>query len=287
MSENDSTQLLIDAALREDLGEVGDLTTTYFVPEEARGEARIFAKQPCAISGIEVAERVLHAVDPDLEVEIVAGDGSQLQPGDTVLNMRGSLRSILTAERTTLNFLQQLSGVATMAQRFVELTQGTKAKILDTRKTTPAWRLLEKKAVADGGAVNHRMGLYDHVMVKDNHLLADGDLSRMQEGIRRVKADHPASRVQLEVDTLEQLRSFLDLEGVDSILLDNMSTDQLREAVSIRDAQAPAVILEASGGVNLDTVAGIAATGVDYISVGALTHSAPAVDLSLEIRLAE
>lgn len=287
MSEGDATQLLIDAALREDLQDDGDLTSRYFVPEGAKGQARIFAKEPMVISGVEVAEQVFEAVDPQLEVELWVADGDQIYPGDTVLKVSGSLASILTAERTALNFLQRLCGVATLANRFVQEAAGGTAQILDTRKTTPGWRALEKRAVAHGGAVNHRMGLYDRAMVKDNHLLAEGDPDHIQAAIYRLKKDHPKVGVELEVDSLEQLSEYLPLSGVDFILLDNMSLNQLREAVRMRDETAPGIALEASGGVNLNTVADISRTGVDFISVGAMTHSATAVDLSLEIELSE
>jgi nicotinate-nucleotide pyrophosphorylase (carboxylating) len=197
-----------------------------------------------------------------------------------VIEVEGPSRAILTAERTALNFMQRLSGVATLTSRFVEQVKGTSARILDTRKTTPGWRLLEKAAVAAGGGTNHRMGLYDRAMVKDNHLVAEGKLEYLQEAIRRLKSEKPEVGIELEADRLDQVKDFLALEGVDYILLDNMSLDELREAVAMREGSSPA--LEASGGVNLSTVAGIGQTGVDFISVGAVTHSAVGLDLGLD-----
>lgn len=283
--EKDAADALITAALLEDLGDRGDVTTRHFVPPDALGRARLFAKQPeTVLSGLEIARRVFERVDPSLRVHLSAADGDSPSPGATVLEVGGRLASILTAERTALNFVQHLSGVATLTRRFVHAVQGTSCRILDTRKTTPGWRLLEKAAVAHGGGTNHRHGLYDGVMVKDNHLVAEHRLPALRAGIDRVRSAHPGMKIELEVDTLEQLDAFLTLDGVDVILLDNMSLEQLREAVRRRNATKPSVQLEASGGVRLDTVRGIAETGVDFVSVGALTHSAPAVDVSLEIR---
>jgi nicotinate-nucleotide pyrophosphorylase (carboxylating) len=268
----------IAIALAEDIG-AGDLTSCYFVAEQTR-RARIFAKEPAIAAGVEVAAEVFRRVGPQLAVEVVRPSGSALQPGDTALFVEGEARSILTAERVALNFLQRLSGVATLTRRFVEAAAPHRAKILDTRKTTPGLRALEKAAVVAGGGVNHRFGLYDMVMVKDNHLAAGEKLEVLQEAIGRFRADHPQLRVELEADTLEQVRGFLTLTGVDVILLDNMSTAELRETVQLGEGR---VHFEASGGVTLETVPQIAATGVDFISVGALTHSARAIDFSLEL----
>ena len=288
MPPNHLSNLNVNNAVKEDLSEFGDLTSRFFVPEDAKGRGRIFAKEePAVLSGIEIAVEVFAQIDSDLRCEIVEKDGTQLSNGQTVLTIDGSLRSILTGERTALNFIQQLSGVATLTHQFVEKVRGTKARILDTRKTTPGWRDLEKAAVRHGGGTNHRIGLYDAVMVKDNHLLAKSDPEWIQAGIHAYHEEFPGQKMELEVDNLEQLRQYLTLKGVDVVLLDNMSTDQLREAIAIRDDLAPNVELEASGGVNLDTVAAIAETGVDFISVGALTHSSRAIDFSLELVLVE
>ncbi|MDB6076633.1 MAG: hypothetical protein JWO82_380, partial [Akkermansiaceae bacterium] len=220
-------------------------------------------------------------VSEDLEVECLLSDGSQVAAGALVMRIEGPARAILTAERTALNFLQRLCGIATATRRYVEAVRGTDTEILDTRKTLPGWRWLDKRAVVHGGGTNHRMGLYDRVMVKDNHLVAEGAIEELRAAIGRLKEDHPAVEVELEADSLEQVAAFLELEHIDFILLDNMSLEQLHEAVKLRaDRFNPR--LEASGGVTLETVRAIAETGVDFISVGAITHSVRAMDLALD-----
>lgn len=271
---------LIRMALEEDIGE-GDVTSGYFIPEERMAEAVLRVRKAGVVSGVEMARAVFLEVDPSLDVRVLVRDGGEVAEGVALMSVSGKARSILTAERTALNFLQRLSGVATMTARYVALVEHTDAKILDTRKTTPGYRVLEKKAVADGGGTNHRMGLYDRAMVKDNHLAAEGGIEGLQEAINRVKSEKPQVEVELEADRLEQVRDFLKLEGVDYILLDNMSLGELREAVEMRGVVSR-VRLEASGGVNLETVKKIAETGVDFISVGALTHSAPSLDIGLD-----
>lgn len=268
----------IALALAEDLGS-GDLTAQFFV-EPRPVTARLFAKESAVAAGVEVAAEVFSRVAPTAEVEILRPSGSWVVPGDSVLRVEGPLPSLLTAERVALNFLQHLSGIATLTRSFVDAIAGTRARILDTRKTIPGVRALEKAAVLAGGGSNHRMGLYDMVMVKDNHLAAGTSLSQLQAAILRLKEAHPAVRVEIEADTLPQVESFLTLSGVDVILLDNMSLEELRSAVALSAGRVP---LEASGGVTLESVAAIAATGVDLISVGALTHSAKAVDFSMEL----
>lgn len=275
-----TTDRLIAMALAEDIG-AGDVTARYFVPGERRARAFAVARRDGAISGVEVARRVFLAVDPDLEVEVLIPDGSQVAAGAMLLRVEGAARSVLTAERTALNFMQRLSGVATLTARYVSVVKGTGARILDTRKTTPGFRLLEKQAVVHGGGTNHRMGLHDRAMVKDNHLVAEGGVAALREAIHALKTDHPGVEVELEADRLDQVRDFLTLDGVDHILLDNMTPDELRQAVALR-GERPAPLLEASGGVTLETLRGIAETGVDFISVGALTHSAPALDIGLD-----
>ncbi len=271
---------LIRMALEEDIG-LGDVTSQYFVPEDRMARAFVTVRKEGVISGMELAEAVFHEVDPSLEVQVLVEDGSKVAPGAMLMKVEGKARSILTAERTALNFLQRLSGVATLTSRYVSLVKHTNAKILDTRKTTPGYRAIEKKAVLDGGGVNHRMGLYDRAMVKDNHLVAEGGIAALQVAIRKLNEEMPQVEVELEADRLEQVKAFLELEGVDYILLDNMDLTELRDAVGMRD-ERHRVRFEASGGVNLDTVADIAETGVDFISVGALTHSAPALDIGLD-----
>lgn len=271
---------LIDAALAEDIGS-GDVTSEFFIPRDTRARAFVVAREEGVLAGGEVAAEVFQRVCPGTEAELLLKDGVSLGRGARVMEIRGSARAVLTAERTALNFLQRLSGVATLTRRYVDQVQRTRARILDTRKTTPGWRLLEKSAVVAGGGTNHRMGLYDRAMVKDNHLIAETSLDQLQESIRTVKRERPEIEVELEADTLEQVRGFLGLEGVDYILLDNMGPAELREAVEMR-GEAGAPRLEASGGVTLETVAALAESGVDFVSVGAITHSAVALDLGLD-----
>ena len=269
----------IGIALREDIGG-GDITTVSFVPENQQASARIIARERAIVAGIDVAADVFRRVDASLHPEILRGNGAIVDSGESVLELRGNARSILTAERVALNFLQRLSGIATLTHQFVEAVCDNRAKILDTRKTTPGLRKLEKAAVVAGGGENHRFGLYDMVLVKDNHLLACPNLSNIAETIRRLHEDRPDIKIELEADTLEQVRAFIGMDGVDIILLDNMGAPQMREAIALGQGK---VKFEASGGVTLQNVGQIAATGVDYISIGALTHSARAIDFSLEM----
>lgn len=271
---------LIRMALEEDMGD-GDVTSAYFIPEDRMARAFLTVRQDGVVSGVELAKQVFAEVDSDLDVQVLVEDGSKVSEGAMLMKVEGKARSILTAERTALNFMQRLSGVASLTSRYVEEVKHTRARILDTRKTTPGYRLLEKQAVLDGGGTNHRMGLYDRAMVKDNHLAAEGGLEALQAAIRLLKSEKPQVQVELEADRLDQVTAFLKLEGVDYILLDNMSLEEIRKALAMRDVGSK-VRLEASGGVNLDTVRDIAETGVDFISVGALTHSAPALDIGLD-----
>ena len=273
---------LIGLALAEDIGS-GDVTAKWFTGSEREASAVIIAKEMCCLAGVGVCAEVFSRVDRSLRVSALKNDGATLEHGDQVLRVGGRAASILTAERTSLNFLQRLSGVATMARRYVEAVRGTGAVILDTRKTTPGFRLLEKAAVAAGGATNHRTGLFDMVMVKDNHLAAGTTPEEIQAAIQRAKAADPALRIEIEADTVAQAKTFFQMAGVDVVLLDNMSVESLREAVALRP---PRIRLEASGGITLANVRAVAETGVDYISIGAITHSAPAVDFSLEITAA-
>jgi nicotinate-nucleotide pyrophosphorylase (carboxylating) len=271
----------IAIALAEDLGN-GDVTAAFFV-EKRPGKARLFAKENAIAAGVETAAEVFCRVDPNTKTSIIRPSGSRLETGDTVLEIEGSLPSLLSAERVALNFLQHLSGIATLTARFVGAVSGTKARILDTRKTVPGLRLLEKAAVLSGGGTNHRIGLYDMAMVKDNHLAAGTTPQQLQGAIDRLRSERPGVRVELEADTLAQVAQFLELRGVDVILLDNMPPETMRTAVDMTAKRSPHVLLEASGGVSLETVAAIADTGVDFISVGALTHSARAIDFSMEL----
>ena len=266
----------VENALAEDVG-AADLTSEFLLPADHRSKARIFAKQEAVVAGTEVAQSVFHQLDPALAITVRKQDGDSVAPGDTVLEIAGLTRSILTGERVALNFIQRLSGVATVTRKFVDAVAGTGAKILDTRKTTPGLRALEKAAVRAGGGVNHRMGLFDAVMVKDNHLLARPDLGTVIQDIRQ---RYPKLLIELEADSIEQVREFVRIEAVDVILLDNMSPDEIRNCVGLR---RPGLRFEASGGVSLKTVRAMAETGVDYISVGQITHSAPSIDFSLEL----
>lgn len=276
----DHTEFLITAALTEDIGP-GDVTSLFFIPEDRLARAFVAARANGVVSGVSLAARVFQKVDPSLDVEILVPDGSQVGTGALLIRVEGKARSILTAERTALNFAQHLSGIATLTARYVDAVKGTGTRILDTRKTTPGYRSLEKQAVVHGGGVNHRMGLYDRAMVKDNHLVSEGGIGTLRGAIQRLAAEHPDVEVELEADNLKQVEAFLQLDGVDHILLDNMDCGELRAAVSLR-GNSTRPLLEASGGVSLETVRDIAETGVDFISVGALTHSAPALDLGMD-----
>ncbi len=280
---NDNTDILIKLALDEDIGD-GDVTSLFFIPEERQALAFVEVRKDGVVSGVELAARVFQAVNPTLNVEVLIADGSKVAAGALLIRVAGAARSILTAERTALNFLQHLSGVATLTASFVERVKNSSTRILDTRKTTPGYRVLEKQAVVHGGGVNHRMGLFDRAMIKDNHLVAEGGLPAIQAAIRLLKSGRPGVEVELEADTLDQVRQFLEVDGVDHILLDNMSLDEMARAVEMRgDRRTPR--FEASGGITLQSIDKIADTGVDFISVGALTHSAPALDVGLDFKL--
>ncbi len=277
MSIPDAAHALITSALEEDVGP-GDWTTLWTVLPETTGRARIVAKAEGVIAGSGVAREVFRRIDPDLDVEVLAGDGSRVAPGDLIMVVEGSAASILTAERVALNFLQRLSGTATATRRYAEAVRGTGAAILDTRKTTPGMRELEKAAVVAGGGRNHRFGLHDMVLIKENHIAAAGGIPA---AVARVREHNSTGlEVEVEVTTEEELREAIGA-GVDRILLDNMASEQLRSAVALARELDSEVELEASGGVTLESVRSIAECGVDFVSVGALTHSAPALDLSL------
>jgi nicotinate-nucleotide pyrophosphorylase (carboxylating) len=269
----------VRAALAEDLGS-GDVTTLATVPPGTKSVALMRAREPLVVAGIQFAEIAFKLLSKKIQIKNFARDGQRVQAGETILKISGSSRAILNAERVALNFVQRLSGVATATAQFVDAIQGTSAKILDTRKTTPGWRRFEKFAVAGGGGKNHRLGLFDMVLIKDNHLVAlrNEKPNAIAAAILRARKKFPKLKIEAEADTLEQVAQAADA-GADIILLDNMTPAQLRSAVkTIRDRAKT----EASGGVNLKTVRKIAATGVDFISVGAITHSARAVDIGLD-----
>ncbi len=266
---------LIDLALAEDIGP-GDATSEAILPPDLCLRAHIIAKQAGVVAGLPVAEAVFRRVDPSVQFTARVSDGARVEAGTVLAEVEGPARSLLAAERTALNFLQRLSGIATLTRRFVEAVAGTRAVILDTRKTHPGWRALEKYAVRMGGGQNHRMGLYDMILIKDNHIAAAGSIT---EAVRRARAARPDLPIEVEVKNLDELREALELP-VDRIMLDNFDLESIRIAVRIAAGRVP---LEVSGGVTLERVAELAATGVDYISVGALTHSAPALDISMDV----
>ena len=278
--EHPSVDALIRQALAEDIGS-GDVTTLALVPRDARAEGRIIARGHSVLAGLDVADEVFRRVDPSLVVEGVCADGAAVSDGMVVARIIGPAGAILTAERTALNFLQRLTGIATLTRRFVERVAGTGVVILDTRKTTPGWRVLEKYAVRCGGGRNHRIGLYDRALIKDNHrtLWRGMEQSRLDEAIETVRRRFPDVPIEVEVESEEELESALRAKP-DWVLLDNMTPGQLRHFVKKANGK---VRLEASGGITLENVAAVAATGVQAISLGCLTHSAPAADLSLEL----
>jgi len=292
---------LIEMALIEDTGSASlksavDCTTQSMIPVAATASAAFVSRQKGVVCGVEIAKLAISTYAPDLTLEVVTADGQAITPGETIAIIRGSAHQILMMERTCLNFMCRLSGISTLSQSFARKVAGTDAQILDTRKTTPGYRRLEKYAVQCGGGTNHRMGLYDAVMIKDNHLAFykawnKDSKDAVAEGIELARnwidanqdrlPNGPQTVLQIEVDTLEQFERALQ-QGPDIILLDNMSNDQLTQAVARRNEDAPKILLEASGGVNLETISAIAQTGVDRISIGALTHSAVNFDIGLD-----
>jgi nicotinate-nucleotide pyrophosphorylase (carboxylating) len=267
---------LIDRALAEDVG-AGDVTTEAIVPAELRGSADVVVREPGVVCGLAEAFAVLRRLDPTAELEVLIADGEMVSsPPALAARLHGSMRALLTCERTALNLLQRMSGIATATRRYVEAVDGTGVALLDTRKTVPGLRQLDKLAVASGGGTNHRFGLHDAILIKDNHVAVAGGIS---QAIAAVRSQRPALPIEVEVDTLDQLDEALH-GGVETILLDNMSLETMREAVRRNAGRAR---LEASGGVTLKTIRAIAETGVDAISVGALTHSVTALDIALEV----
>jgi nicotinate-nucleotide pyrophosphorylase (carboxylating) len=274
---------LIELAVREDLDERGDITTSSILPANATGSAEFVMRSPGVIAGLPVVRLLAERFGLASGYSEMAHDGVRADSGQTLARLTGSMHSILAMERTSLNFLQHLSGIATLTDRFVSEVKGTRASILDTRKTTPGWRMLEKYAVRCGGGENHRIGLWDAVLIKDNHLAAlESSDDPIGTAIAFARAHSPAAKFfEVEVDRLEQLDRALAC-GADIVLLDNLAAESLAEAVRRRDDSGATAKLEASGGITLATVAGVARAGVDRISVGALTHSAPALDIGLD-----
>ncbi len=270
---------VVEAALSEDVGR-GDLTTLATVPVDRMGKTGVVAREPLIIAGLLVAETVFRQVSAELFCEALVPDGASVGEGECVMRIAGPVHAMLTGERVALNFLQRMSGIATLTRQYVDAVAGTRAVILDTRKTTPGLRWLEKYAVRCGGGSNHRMGLFDAILIKDNHLAAlQGEApNAIAAAVSRARRAFPELSIEVEADALEQVTAALEA-GADRLLLDNMSLAEMRRAVELARGRAGT---EASGGVNLGTVRGIAETGVDYISVGALTHSARAMDLALD-----
>lgn len=266
----------VQAALEEDLGRAGDITSQSTIPADAKARVLFVARQPGVVAGLDLARAAFRLLDPNLRIAVQIPDGGRVEPGDTIAAVEGNARAIVTAERVALNFMGHLSGIATATREIVDAAAGTKARICCTRKTTPGLRAFEKYAVKAGGGFNHRFGLDDAILIKDNHIAIAGGVKAAVEGAR-AKAGHMV-RIEVEVDTLDQLKELLDL-GVDAVLLDNMGPDTLKEAVALTDGRAA---LEASGRITAETAGPIARSGVDYISVGWITHSAPCLDIGLD-----
>jgi nicotinate-nucleotide pyrophosphorylase (carboxylating) len=272
-----SIEDMIQLALKEDIGP-GDITTDNLVAPDTRGRGTIVAKQDLVVAGLKVAEKVFKALEPQIDFNALYADGDRIPAGSTVVRIAGTLGTLLKGERTALNFLQRLSGIATQARTFVGEVAGTAVKLVDTRKTTPGWRVLEKYAVRVGGAHNHRMGLYDGVLIKDNHIAVSGGIANAVKKVRQ-QASHLV-KVEVEAASVEEVKEAL-AAGAEVIMLDNMDLDQIRQAVRLIDKKA---LVEASGNVTRGRLKELAQTGVDLISIGALTHSAVAVDLSMNIK---
>lgn len=272
-------QPFIDNALAEDLGD-GDHTSLATIPAGTQGKARLLVKDAGILAGVELAETIFATVDPQLKLQIFLKDGATVKPGDIAFEVSGDAQSILKAERLVLNTMQRMSGIATRTHHIMDLLKGTNAKVLDTRKTTPGMRYLEKWAVRIGGGYNHRFGLYDMILIKDNHVDYSGGISNaINNTLQYLKDQNKKLQIEIEVRNLAELEDVLKTGGVNRILLDNFRPAQLKEAVNIIDGR---YMTEASGGITLDNIADYAATGVDYISVGALTHSVKSLDLSLK-----
>lgn len=266
----------IERALAEDVGP-GDITTETLIPKGIKGKAEIIAKERLVLAGVDAAREVFRQVDPDISFSAHHSDGSELIPGAVIAAVSGNLSSLLTAERVALNIMQRLSGIATLTREYVKRTEDTIAKIVDTRKTTPGLRALEKYAVRVGGGKNHRFGLFDGILIKDNHIAAVGSV---REAVRRARGKAPHTlKIEVETETIEHVKEALSA-GAEIIMLDNMDINTMKDAIRLIDGKA---LVEASGGINLNNVRQVAETGVDFISIGAITHSARSMDISMEI----
>ena len=273
------TDRLIDLSFAEDIGE-GDHTTLCCIPEDAEGRSRLLIKEEGILAGIEVAKEVFHRFDPDMKVEVLMGDGSHVKPGDVAMIVTGRVRSLLQTERLMLNIMQRMSGIATMTARYVKQLEGTGTRVLDTRKTTPGMRMLEKQAVKIGGGCNHRIGLFDMILLKDNHVDFSGGITNAIDRCHRYLDEKGLKlKIEIEVRSFDELQQVLDHGGVDRIMLDNFSVADTRRAVELIDHRYET---ESSGGITFDTIRDYALQGVDFISVGALTHSVKGLDMSFK-----
>ncbi|MFT4072647.1 MAG: carboxylating nicotinate-nucleotide diphosphorylase [Dysgonamonadaceae bacterium] len=276
---SDLIDQLIELAFREDLGD-GDHTTQSSIPSNAYGKAKLLIKEDGVLAGVKIAEKVFHRLDPEIQVDVFIEDGANVKVGDIAFIASGAIRSLLEGERLVLNIMQRMSGIATLTKVYNKQLEGTKTRILDTRKTTPGMRLLEKEAVRIGGGVNHRIGLFDMILLKDNHVDFAGGIKNAIEGAQKyLKEKNKSLKIEIEVRNFDELNQVLAMGGVDRIMLDNFSVEDTRKAVSIVEGRIP---LESSGGITLETIRGYALTGVDFISVGALTHSVKSLDMSLK-----
>ena len=278
-TEKELVDKLIDLSFAEDIGD-GDHTTLCCIPEEARGKSRMIIKEEGILAGVKIAEEVFNRFDSTLKVEILIKDGTKVKPGDVAMVVEGSVRSLLQTERLMLNIVQRMSGIATITHKYMELLKGTKAKVLDTRKTTPGMRILEKMAVKIGGGENHRIGLFDMILLKDNHVDFVGGISNAIDRCHEyLKAKNKDLKIEIEVRSIDELNQVLEHGGVNRIMLDNFSVEDTRMAVDLIGGKYE---IESSGGITLDTIRSYAECGVDYISVGALTHSVKSLDISFK-----
>lgn len=278
-TEKELVDKLIDLSFAEDIGD-GDHTTLCCIPEEARGKSRMIIKEEGILAGVKIAEEVFNRFDSTLKVEILINDGTNVKPGDVAMVVEGSVRSLLQTERLMLNIVQRMSGIATITHKYMELLKGTKAKVLDTRKTTPGMRILEKMAVKIGGGENHRIGLFDMILLKDNHVDFAGGISNAIDRCHEyLEAKNKDLKIEIEVRSIDELNQVLEHGGVNRIMLDNFSVESTRMAVDLIGGKYE---IESSGGITLDTIRSYAECGVDYISVGALTHSVKSLDISFK-----
>ena len=278
-TEKELVDKLIDLSFAEDIGD-GDHTTLCCIPEEARGKSRMIIKEEGILAGVKIAEEVFNRFDSTLKVEILINDGTNVKPGDVAMVVEGSVRSLLQTERLMLNIVQRMSGIATITHKYMELLKGTKAKVLDTRKTTPGMRILEKMAVKIGGGENHRIGLFDMILLKDNHVDFAGGISNAIDRCHEyLEAKNKDLKIEIEVRSIDELNQVLEHGGVNRIMLDNFSVENTRMAVDLIGGKYE---IESSGGITLDTIRSYAECGVDYISVGALTHSVKSLDISFK-----